>query len=191
MFILYAVAIGILAGYIRGGRMKWLTLRPLKHNGLAIGGFAIQIILFSGISFLSKIPRGLTISLHVISYILLLLFTFFNRKITGIPIIGTGILSNALAISLNGGYMPTYIGKLEGTSMGKYSESVAQGFNNSIAITDSTKLPWLCDIFHLPEWLPFSNVFSIGDVIIAVGVCLYLIFNMQPSEKKAPNEPGY
>ena len=47
MFILYAVAIGILIGYIRGGRLKYLTLHPLK-NTAAIGGFIIQIILFSG-----------------------------------------------------------------------------------------------------------------------------------------------
>ena len=166
--------------------MKYLTLHPLKKHGLAIGGFIIQIILFSGIPFLSALPRTISLGFHIISYILLLFFIVLNRKITGIPVIGTGIFSNALAITLNGGYMPAYVSSLESTSMGKYSESVTQGVNNSIAISDSTKLPWLCDVFHLPEWLPFSNVFSIGDVIIAVGVCIYLVVNMQSPKKKAP-----
>ena len=74
MFILYAVAIGILIGYIRGGRLKYLTLHPLKKHGLAIGGFIIQIILFSGIPFLSALPRTISLGFHIISYILLLFF---------------------------------------------------------------------------------------------------------------------
>ena len=185
MFILYAVAIGILIGYTRGGRLKCLNMHPLKKHELAIGGLIIQLLLFSGIPFFNTIPRIISAGLHILSYILLLLFILFNRKITGIPVIGTGIFSNTLAITLNGGYMPTYVSNLESTSMEKYAESVAQGFNNSIAIADGTKLPWLCDIFHLPEWLPFSNVFSIGDVIIAAGVIIYLIINMQPPKKQS------
>ena len=31
-------------------------------------------------------------------------------------------------------------------------------------------LPWLGDVFAVPAWLPFANVFSIGDVLVLVGM---------------------
>ena len=30
----------------------------------------------------------------------------------------------------------------------------------------------LTDIFALPTWLPFTNVFSIGDILIALGIAI-------------------
>jgi hypothetical protein len=182
MFILYAVIIGGIIGYLRGGRMKWLMHRPLSRPGLAIGAFLIQIVLFSQIPLFQTIPHIITACLHLLSYGCLMIFIFFNKNLAGIPILGTGIFSNALAISLNSGYMPTYLHNLEHTSMAKYSELIAKGqpFNNSMIITSKTKLPWLCDVFCLPKWLPLSNVFSAGDTLIAIGICLFLAANMKP-----------
>jgi lipoprotein signal peptidase len=51
-------------------------------------------------------------------------------------------------------------------------------------MTSDTLLPWLGDVFYLPSWVPFSNVFSIGDVLIAVGICVYIVMNMHPARKK-------
>jgi len=36
----------------------------------------------------------------------------------------------------------------------------------------------LTDIFALPDWLPFANVFSIGDVLIAIGVAIVVAWGM-------------
>lgn len=186
MFIIYAVILGIITGYIAGGRLRWLIHRPLHWNGLAISAFLIQIVIYSGMSFIELVPETIIIILHVISYLILLLFVFLNRKVIGIPIIGIGILLNSLAIFSNGGYMPTPLQSVKNTSMEKCAEAIGQSnaINNSIAMTGDTMLPWLCDIFHLPPWLPLSNVFSIGDIFIAVGVCLFLIKNMKPLEKE-------
>lgn len=182
MFILYAVIIGVVIGYLRGGRMKWFMYRPLRQKELVIGAFLIQIILFSQIPLFQTIPHTVTAYLHLLSYGCLMIFIFLNKNLAGFPILGAGIFSNALAISLNGGYMPTYLHNLEHTSMAKYSELIAKGepFNNSMIITGNTKLPWLCDVFRLPKWLPLSNVFSIGDILIAIGICLFLAINMKP-----------
>ena len=39
---------------------------------------------------------------------------------------------------------------------------------NSVVLADPALRP-LTDIFAIPAWLPMANVFSVGDVLIAVG----------------------
>lgn len=187
MFILYAVVISIIISYLLGGRLKFILQRPLKHVWLATFGFLIQIIIFTDF-FASRYNGTVSIVLHGISYVLIVFFIFINRKIPGILLIGIGVLLNATVIFLNGGYMPTSLESLKKTSIGKQLEILIQGstINNSQAITENTILPWLADIFYIPSWIPFSNVFSIGDVLIAIGVCVYLIRCMKPVN--APNK---
>ena len=40
-------------------------------------------------------------------------------------------------------------------------------------------LELLTDIFALPSWVPFANVFSLGDVILGVGVVLVIVAAMR------------
>jgi hypothetical protein len=37
----------------------------------------------------------------------------------------------------------------------------------------------LTDIFTLPPWVPFANVFSIGDVLIGLGVVVVIALGMR------------
>lgn len=182
MFILYSVIISILAGYLAKGRLKHLAGYTLQCEWLAIGSFLVQLVIFSDIPFV-KFHPNVTVSIHIASYIMLLVFIFLNRKIPGIIFIGAGIFLNFLVITLNGGYMPTFADKLANTSMGRHADAIESGYSvhNSSGITDSTLLPWLGDIFHLPPWLPFSNVFSIGDIIISAGIFIYFLFCMKPA----------
>ena len=50
-------------------------------------------------------------------------------------------------------------------------ETVGEGYSNSVVLADPALRP-LTDIFATPAWLPLSNVFSIGDVLISVGLGL-------------------
>lgn len=180
MLIVYAVVTGIIIGLIMGGNLKYLAQNNFQWKTLAVIAFLIQIIIFSDIPFW-KPSGGIIVFLHLISYITLLVFIFINIKAIGLIIIGAGIFLNALVIFINGGYMPTLAKNLLNTSMNRYAETISQGnaVHNSAEITRTTLLPWLGDIFYLPSWIPLSNVFSIGDVIIAVGICIYFVFNMK------------
>lgn len=185
MFILYAVVLGIILGYITGGRMKNVAQRPLHWKGLALSAFAIQLVIFSNVPFMASVPKPVTVVLHYASYLLLLIFIIMNLKNTGIIIVGTGIFLNTLVIFLNGGYMPTIPENLKNTSVGKTAEAISQGIavNNSAKMAGDTLLPWLGDVFYLPSWVPFSNVFSIGDILIAAGICVYIVINMRPVKR--------
>jgi hypothetical protein len=41
----------------------------------------------------------------------------------------------------------------------------------------------LTDVFALPAWLPFANVFSAGDVLIAVGVVIVIVGGMRRARR--------
>ena len=185
MFILYAVILGILIGYITKGNLKNIIQRPLFWTGLVFAAFAIQLVIFSNIPFVLTLPKAIIIVLHYVSYICLLIFVVRNYKNLGICVIGIGIFLNALVIFLNGGHMPTIVENLLNTSIGQSIDLVGQGdaVHNSAKMTSDTLLPFLGDIFYMPSWIPLSNVFSIGDIIIAVGICLYIAIHMHPVRK--------
>jgi hypothetical protein len=184
MFVLYVVILSIIVSYLFKGRLKYILKRPMKHIWLAASGLLIQVIIFNEL-FASRFNDTTTIILHGISYLLVILFVFINRKIPGIIPIGLGVLLNATVIFLNGGYMPASLASVEKACIGKQFEILKEGAttNNSQIITEDTMLPWLADIFYIPSWIPFSNVFSIGDVFIATGIFLYITRCMRPSDQ--------
>jgi hypothetical protein len=56
------------------------------------------------------------------------------------------------------------------------------GFSNS-AVIDDPSLALLTDIFALPPWVPFANVFSIGDVLIGLGVIVVIAIGMRATDR--------
>ena len=185
MFILYAVVLGLILGFVTKGKLKYLALRPMYWKALALFAFAIQLVIFSNISFIKSLPTIFIVIFHYFSYICLLAFIVRNIRNLGITVVGIGILLNSLVIFLNGGHMPTIPQNFKNTSVGQSADIINQGetVHNSAKLTGETVLPWLGDIFYLPSWIPLSNVFSIGDIFIAAGICIYIIINMHPIAK--------
>jgi hypothetical protein len=186
MFIIYSVIFGLILGYITKGSLKNIIQRSLYWRWLALTAFIIQILIFSDLPLFSSLPHVIVVIFHYVSYLCLLIFIIRNIKNFGISFVGLGIFFNMLVIFINGGHMPTIPQNLKNTSVGKSAEAINQGeaVHNSAKMTSDTLLPWLGDVFYLPSWVPFSNVFSIGDVLIAVGICVYIVMNMHPARKK-------
>jgi hypothetical protein len=46
--------------------------------------------------------------------------------------------------------------------------------HNSVASADPS-LPWLVDRFAAPDWVPLTNVFSVGDLVIALGSAVLVL----------------
>ena len=89
------------------------------------------------------------------------------------PIVAPARSSNLVAIVANGGYMPADPAAL--TALGAAHPTA---YSNSTIVPDPVLAP-LTDIFALPTWVPFSNVFSIGDVLIGVGVGIVIVTAMR------------
>ena len=94
-----------------------------------------------------------------------------NVRITGVPIVATGMLLNLVAIVANRATMPVLPGAMHDAGR---TDAVV---NNSTA-ADNPTLPWLVDRWAAPDWIPFANVFSAGDVVIAVGAMVIVLAGM-------------
>jgi hypothetical protein len=102
--------------------------------------------------------------MHVVTYAAAAVFLWLNRKLPGVLIVGAGALSNGITIALNGGVLPARAGAVEDAGLDH-----GNGFDNSAVVSDPI-LPWLGDYFAWPEPLPLANTFSVGDVLIVIGV---------------------
>ncbi|HEX5149326.1 MAG TPA: DUF5317 family protein [Candidatus Limnocylindrales bacterium] len=170
MFILYAIPVGIVAGYLLGGRLDRLGGVRFRWAALALLGLAAQVALFSD-------PLAQTVGdagppIYVASTALVLIAVLRNLDIPGVAIVALGAASNLLAIVANGGFMPADPEAL--ASIG----GVASGYSNSSVVTDPVLGP-LTDIFAIPAWVPFANVFSVGDVLIGIGVAVTIAIGMR------------
>ena len=104
---------------------------------------------------------------YVASYPMALAFVFANRRIPGVWLVGLGAALNFLVISTNGGTMPAAPHALAAAGL-----PLDPGqFTNSLALA-SPRLLFLGDVFAVSKGIPFANVFSIGDIAIALGGAL-------------------
>lgn len=171
MFLLYAIVVGLVVGFLVGGRLAGLASLEFRWAPLAIIGLAVQIALFSGP--VSDRVGDLGPWVYVVSTGLVLVVVLRNIRITGMAIVAVGAASNLLAIVANGGYMPA---SPEAAALA--GRASATTYSNS-AIVDGAVLAPLTDIFALPQWLPLHNVFSVGDVLIGVGVAVTIVVAMR------------
>ena len=104
MFLLYAIAIGLILGVLTGGRPEGLAHLQLRWAPLAIAGFAAQVILFAGP--VSDRVGDAGPPLYVASTALVLVAVARNIRLAGLPIVVLGAVSNVTAIVANGGFMP-------------------------------------------------------------------------------------
>jgi Family of unknown function (DUF5317) len=93
------------------------------------------------------------------------LFLAANWRVPGVPLTALGAALNLLAIAANGGVMPASPAALAAAGL----PVDRPGFSNSAALAEP-RLAFLGDVFAIPASWPLSNVFSVGDVLIGVGL---------------------
>ena len=172
MFILYAVVIGLVVGALAGGRPAGIGHVQFRWGWLIFLGFATQVLLFSAP--VAERIGALGPPIYVASTAVVLVALIRNVAQPGLPIVAVGALCNFAAIVANGGYMPASTDAL--AALGRLP---AGGYSNSAVLAAPALAP-LTDVFALPAGLPFANVFSVGDVLIGVGVALAIAVAMRP-----------
>jgi hypothetical protein len=163
MFLLPSIAVGLLLAVFLGGRPSRLQAVDFRRAWTVIVALGIQFVLFSPLT--ADVPEPVVEAVHLGTYALLGLFAVANRHIRALAPILLGLTLNALAIVANGGRMPA-----------SAAAARAAGIDHLTNIsTGATHLRFLGDVFALPGQLPLANVFSIGDILIGLGVIAFIV----------------
>jgi hypothetical protein len=176
MILLWAVVVGLLAGLTRAWRQgRRLSPPSLRLTWLALLAFLPQWLAFYLPATRRLIPTSLAAAALVSSQALLLIFAWFNRSRSGFWILGIGLALNLLVITLNGGLMP--ISPETVAQLAAHAPPQAWQVGSRLGGGKDIVLPvavmrlwWLSDRFLLPAVLPGRVAFSVGDILIAIGV---------------------
>ena len=180
MFLVGALVLGVILGYLRGGRIAHLASLRMRLLWLVPIALLIQLLIFPLFADRPLLPYATT-PLHLLSYALVFLFLVLNVRVLPLLAVGLGALLNLLVISVNGGYMPssaTALSRAGATSVA--SALQAQGvYGNVKLMGHETKLNALGDFLYLPQWIPQATAFSVGDVVTALGVAWLVYWGMK------------
>ena len=171
MFILYGGGGGLVVGLILGGRIDRLAELRIRWAWLAIVALAAQVVLF--LPTVGDALGPLAPWIYALSSGAILVVLLVNLRVPGLPLVAAGTACNLAAIVANGGYMP-----VSPEALASLGWSEPPGYSNSAAVADPALAP-LTDILAMPSWLPFANVFSLGDVLIAVGIAAAIALAMR------------
>lgn len=167
MILIAVMVLALVTVPLAGGRLVRIADISVRWGWAILIAIGLQIYV---ISFLPDRFGELPEWLHVASYFFAALFVVANIRIPGMVLIAVGGLCNAVAIVANDGVMPASPAALRSAG---FAEEVG-GFANSAAV-DDPKLLFLGDVFAIPDSVPIlDNVFSIGDVFIAVGLVVLI-----------------
>ena len=161
MFLVTFVALAALTVPLAGGRLAALADVRVQLPWLLPAALVMQT---AGI-YLPGLPVTARIALQVLSYPVAGLFLVRNRHLPGMLLVGAGGACNLLAMSVNGGVMPASPAAAAAAGL----PAGQAGYSNSAVLADP-RLAFLGDVFAIPSSWPLANVFSPGDVLIAVGV---------------------
>jgi len=154
------VVLSALAVPLSGGRLGALVELRLRHVWAIYAALGLAVLAIG----LPGLPDGLRSLGLVAAYPVGAVFLAANWRVPGMLLTGLGAALNLLAIAANGGVMPA-----SPAAVARAGLADDPGFQNSAVLADP-RLAFLGDVFAVPASWPLSNVFSVGDVLIAAGL---------------------
>jgi MFS family permease len=189
VLLLGAVA-GLIVGLVLGGRLDSLINVRLRFAALIFVAllvrFGTQVAIGNGVA----LAEALRLPLYVGAFGLLVGALWLNRGHSGLLVVAAGAGSNALAIAVNGGWMPVYVPALElaGLSVADLSMSFHRPLPAELGPEFLLRAGPLGDVLPFP--VPFiSNVVSIGDVFISAGLG-WFVFSTLLRGEPSPEHGG-
>ena len=175
MVLLLALVAGLLVGVVwarwRGDPYRAPELRYLW---LVFIAFLPQFIVIYLPAPRGYFPDWLVVGCLLTSQILLLGFAWLNRGLPGMPILICGVVLNLAVMSANSGFMPispqTASRLVSEDSLLDIQPGSRIGTKDILLHPQDTRFEWLADRFLTPTWSPYQVAFSLGDVLVAIGV---------------------
>jgi hypothetical protein len=183
MILIYILALSVVVGYARGGRLKNYLENPLRGVWLPVAAFLIEAML-------PLLGAKLLAPAVIAEYELLFAFIFVNRKLKPVWLMAVGVFLNALVIFVYGFRMPV--------TPAVY-DPVFDSFVQRIKAGDLIEyvlVGWDAPMWFLGDTIPITRVApglaSIGDLVMGVGMFWLLQLFMKPLRKSSDQkgEPG-
>jgi hypothetical protein len=180
--MLWAIPIGIVVGLAAGGHLDSLARFRFRWGGLAVAGLLVQVVLFTEAG--DRLAGGFGPALYVLSTLAVFVAVLRNLRLPGMPIVALGALANLAAITANGGFMPANAQALAAAGLD------GPGSHTNSVVLEHPALEPLTDIYAIPASWPMANVFSVGDVLIGVGIVIVIAAAMRGGGSAAANAPA-
>jgi MFS family permease len=170
------ILLGLLLGLLSGGRLQNLAVIQLRWTWLLLAALILRYATEAGLSAHIGIIEMLRLPLLAGAFGLLLVALWVNRGYPGLSLAFLGILSNAIVIVANGGFMPIWDVSLEAAGM--TLADVNRAFHQVVSVDTADFLGRaliLGDVIPLPiPFEPLRNVSSLGDVFLSLGLAFFL-----------------
>jgi Family of unknown function (DUF5317) len=178
------LVVGLVLAALARADLRRLADVRLKATWLIVLAFVLQLAVFA-IPWTMRVFAGEAVTVHVVSYGLLLAFAAANLREPGFALAVLGLASNAAVIFLNHGRMPVALSVWRST--GKAAGAITQTghYNNNVLATAHTHLAFLGDVLPLPAAVPLANAFSIGDLLLLVGTTVFVYRRCAPVRSSA------
>jgi hypothetical protein len=174
------IILSFIVGFLRKGNLRGLSKLKLKWGWIFPLLLLVQIFVFiyqNDFDFLGQVSD----SIYLVVYFVGLVFLFINRHHKGFTQILIGVFLNFLVMAINGGRMPVSLEASAVLDPG-YIQALKDGLYGKHAIlTEATNLGFLGDIIPLSDPYPRSQIISIGDVIMNIGIFFFIQYIMLQS----------
>jgi hypothetical protein len=189
VFLFFAViAAALVIAVLIGGDVRRLSQIRIRHIELLLAAFAAKVVVALLGTAHTEIAVTAARPLNVIGAGLLLAVVWFNRRIPGALLFGTGLTLNLVVILAFGGRMPVLLPRnLDPNSA---VLAILRGGLDPlhVALDHPQGLWFLGDIFSIPGIGGHSSLVSIGDLLMAAGVAWLII---RCSQRGPALKPAY
>lgn len=173
--LIEGVLFSLIIGKMRGGKFRSLGQVSLRNSWMFILAFVVEFGTLFAVSGGIEVVRDFSLYLHTMSYLILFIAIISNREHPAMWVLLLGAFLNFIVIFINGGAMPISIEGLQKAGLENEAQLISAGsIITHQPLTPATKLPFLTDVIILPPPYPFPKLLSIGDLIISLGVILFV-----------------
>ena len=167
MLLVVAFVVCLALVPLTGGRVARLAELRLRGGWVMVASLGVAVAVTTAFP---RGTRGLHVGLNLATYGGALAVLWLNRRLSGVWLVAVGTIANVVAIIANGGTMPASRHALATAGL----PAATDKFVSSTSVVHP-HLRWLGDVFASPRWIPFHNVFSVGDVLILAGACVLVL----------------
>jgi len=171
------ILISFIVGLLRKGNLRAFSQLNLKWGWVFPLLLVVQLAVFTFQND-SEFLGQLSGSIYIVVYIIGLIFLFLNRRNPGFILIFIGVFLNFIVMVLNGGRMPVSVEAAAVLDPGYIQALKESLYAKHSMLTSTTHLGFLGDVIPISDPYPRTQIISIGDIIMNIGIFFFIQYLM-------------